>query len=183
MNIKIEEGFPEVANLGISTIAVVLNDLFKEYGQSDEPKDAVKVSTGLVSMPIVAYLPSRLNLKTTAIKNTHLDGRFSVYSKQEDDARPCGRFILEKRHITKEEFLKQIPKMVLEASFNHEPDFHLVDLIQKLDGIYADQTNFFYNLVTCEGYVMHCMAIIHEYGKKDNPYCVGTTYLSIQVNK
>jgi hypothetical protein len=183
MKIKIQEGFPEMANLGISTIAVVLNELFGKYDQYTEPEEAEKVSTGLISMPIVAYEPRRINLKTTAIKNTHLDARFAVYSKKEEETKECLRFILKKRHITKEEFLKQLPAMIQQGALDTEGQYQFIDFIHKLSGIPADNIQYFYNPVTCEGYVMHCMAIIHEFGKEDNVYCTATTYMSIQVNK
>lgn len=183
MNIIIHPDFKEVANVGISEIAVILNDLFGKYEQINTLEEAEKVCQGQVVMPIMAFGPLQIHLKTKAIKNTYLVGRFSVYSKQPENQKECLRFILKERCVSREEVLEKILPAVRDASFEKDGDETIADIITKLGTIKSDKVSYFYNPVTCEGLVSHCIAVIHEFGEADKPYCVATAYFKIDVNK
>lgn len=164
-------------------IALVLKKLFGKESQFDSIEDASVRSTGQVVMPIMAYEPRRIKLKTTAIKDTYCNARFSVFSKLLEDTKECSRFILPKREITKEELLDKLPNQIKDANFDYEEQHTFFDLIQTLSAIPADKVAFFYNAVVCEGNITYCVAIIHQFGKEEDPYCVCTCYFSISVNK
>lgn len=172
-----------MANIGISTLAVVLQDLFGKGDQFDEIEQAEKCSTGQVIMPIMAYEPHRIYLKSKAIKNTFLNARYAVYSKQPNEAKQCLRFIREDRHITKEEFAKMLPAPMRDATFEKEGEDTVLDFIFRLAGTQSDRVKFFYNVADGTGYNIHCMAVTHEFGEEDNPYCTATVYMSIEVGK
>jgi hypothetical protein len=183
MKIKIKEGLAEMANIGISTLAVVLQDLFGKGDQFADVEDAEKNQADLVIMPIMAYEPHRIYLKSKAIKNTFLNARYSVYSKQPEDKRQCGRFIREDRHISKEEFVQQLPQSIRDATFEKEGEDTVLDFILRLASAQSDRVKFFYNLANGVGYDIHCMAVTHEYGEEGNPYLVSTVYMSVEVGK
>lgn len=183
MKIIIHPDFNEVANVGIAEIAVVLNNLFGKYEQVDTLEEVEKVCQGPVIMPIMAFGPLLIHLKTKAIKNTHLVGRFSVYSKKPEEEKECLRFILKERCISKEEMLENILPAVRDATFVKDGDETLADFLIKVGSIKSDNVSYFHNTVTCEGLVSHCIAVIHEYGEKNNPFCTATAYFRIDVNK
>lgn len=183
LKIKIKEGLDEAANVAISSIAVVLHGLFGSSDQFHSIEDAEKVSSGQVIMPIVAYEPKRINLKTTAIKNTFLNARYSVYSKMPEEPKKCSRFILEKRHLTKDELLKALPAQIRDATFEIDGEQTFLDVLCELEGIKSDRVHFFYDPVPAEGYVIHPIAVIHEFGKVEDPYCIATAYFSIEISK
>lgn len=169
--------------MGIAEIAVILNNLFGKYEQVDALEEVEKVCQGPVVMPIMAFGPLQILLRTKAIKNTNLIGRFSVYSKKPEEQKECLRFILKERYIPREEMLLDMLPAVRDATFNQDSDETLGDVLTKIGSIKSDKVSYFYNAVTCEGVVSHCMAVIHEFGEKDNPHCVATVYLRVDVNK
>ncbi len=172
-----------MANLAISAMAVLLNELFGGYEQPISLEDAEKVSTGQVILPIVAYGPKAIQLKTTAIKNTFCNARLAVYSKQPDNLKQCLRFINKEREITKQQLIDNIPTSVREAHFDFEGIYALINVLSSLEGIKSDRVSFFYNPCPGEGIVTHCVAVIHEFGEEGNPFCVATTYFSIEIGK
>lgn len=169
--------------MGIAEIAVILNNLFGKYEQVDTLEEVEKVCQGPVIMPIMAFGPLQIHLKTKAIRNTSLVGRFSVFSKKPEDKKKCLRFILKERYISREEVLEKILPAVRDATFVKDGDETLGDVLTKLGSIKADKVSYFYNPIACEGLVSHCIAVIHEFGEENNPYCVATTYLKVDVNK
>ena len=183
MHIKILSDFPESANVGIAEIAVILNDLFGGYEQVTALEEAQEVCQGQVVMPIMAFGPLQVLLRTKAIKNTNLIGRFSVYSKKPEDQKECLRFILKERYIPREEMLLAMLPAVRDATFKQDSDETLGDVLTKLGSIKSDKVSYFYNPVTCEGFVSHCMAVIHEFGEEGPPYCVVTAFFKVDVNK
>ena len=183
MNIIIHPGFQEVAYVGISEIAVILNDLFGGYEQVTALEEAQEVCQGQVVMPIMAFGPLQILLRTKAIKNTNLIGRFSVYSKKPEDTKECLRFILKERYVSREEMLLDMLPAVRDAVFTKDSDETLGDLLTKIGSIKSDKVSYFYNPVTCEGFVSHCMAVIHEFGEEGSPYCVCTSYFKVDVSK
>lgn len=176
-------GFPEAANISITTIAVVLNELFGKYTQFNSLEETEEVSTGQLTLPLLAFEQVRLYLKSTSIKNTYLVGRLSVYSKQPEDEKPCNRFILEHRCKSLEEILKLIPAPIKDATFIKDGDITLMDILLKLSGIPGDKISYFYSLNNCEGVNTHCLAVVHEFGKENDPLCVVTSYFKVDVTK
>lgn len=164
-------------------MAVVLKDLFVTYGQFHEIEDAEKVSDGQVIMPIVAYEKKRINLKTTSIRNTFCNARFAVFSKDPASPRPCCRFVFKKRHIDKQKLIDEMPISLREGTFDLEGMFPLINLLSILENIESDRVAFFYSPMPGEGYVTHCIAVIHEFGPENDPYAVATAYLSVEINK
>jgi hypothetical protein len=183
MQIKLQEGLAEIASLAISSIAILLHELFGSHVQVSSLEAAEKVSTGPVILPILACGPKAIKLKTTAIKNTFCNGRLAVYSKQLNDVKECCRFVHKERHLTKEKFIAELPVALREATFAVEDSRTLLDFIIIIANIPSDRVAFFYDPEPCEGTVTHCIGIIHEFGEETKPYCVATTYLSIEINK
>jgi hypothetical protein len=183
MKIKIKEGLPEMANVGISSMAVVLKDVFLVYGQFHDIEDAEKVSDGQVIMPIVAYEKKRINLKTTPVRNTFCNARFAVFSKDPKSPRTCARFIWKKRHIDKQTLIDQMPTSLREGTLDNDGMLPLINLLSILENIESDRVAFFYVPMPAEGYVTHCIAVIHEFGPEEDPYAVATAYLSVEMNK
>lgn len=164
-------------------MAVVLKDVFLVYGQFHDIEDAEKVSDGQVIMPIVAYEKKRINLKTTAIRNTFCNARFAVFSKDPASPRPCARFIWKKHHIDKEKLFADMPVALRDGTLDEEKMFALQDLLSRLGAIESDRVAYFYSPMPGEGYVTHCIAVIHEFGPENDPYAVATAYLSVEINK
>lgn len=182
MNIKISEGLAEIANIGISSIAIVLTGLFKRYTQASLIDAAEKLTTGQVVLPILLFEPIKLQLKSKTFKTTTCDARFIVYSKQPDSPDECLRFIHAERCIDKGPFLEKIPAAILDAFTDAENESTLLDLISTLSGIDADKVTYFYSAIQCDYVTTHSIGIVHEFGK-DSPYCTATTYLSIIPTK
>lgn len=172
-----------MANLAISAMAVLLNELFGGYEQPTSLEDAEKVSTGQVILPIIAYGPKAIQLKTTAIKNTFCRARLAVYSKAPNDPKQCLRFINKEREITKQQLIDNLPTSLREAHFDFEQMYTLISVISSLEGIKSDRVSFFYNPCPGEGSVTHCIAVIHEFGEEGNPFCVASVYFSIEIGK
>jgi hypothetical protein len=183
LKIKIKEGLPEMANVGISSMAVVLKDVFIVYDQFHDIEDAEKVSDGQVIMPIVAYEKKRINLKTTSIRNTFCNARLSVLSKDPASTRPCARFVWKKHHIDKQKLIDEMPISLREGTLDKEGMMPLINLLSILENIPSDRVAFFYSPMPGEGYVTHCIAVIHEFGPEDDPYAIATAYLSVEINK
>lgn len=183
MHIKILSDFTESANVGIAEIAVILNNLFGKYEQVDTLEEVEKVCQGPVIMPIMAFGPLQILLRTKAIKNTNLVGRFAVYSKKPEDQKECLRFILKERYVPREEMLLDMLPAVRDATFKHDSDETIGDVLTKIGSIKSDKVSYYYNPFTCEGFVSHCMAVIHEFGEEDNPHCVCTSYFKVDVSK
>lgn len=183
MHIKILSDFTESANVGIAEIAVILNNLFGKYEQVDTLEEVEKVCQGPVIMPIMAFGPLQILLRTKAIKNTNLVGRFTVYSKKPEDQKECLRFILKERYVPREEMLLDMLPAVRDATFKHDSDETIGDVLTKIGSIKSDKVSYYYNPFTCEGFVSHCMAVIHEFGEEGSPYCVATTYFRVDINK
>ncbi len=199
MLVKMSEDFAEKAQLSLSSIMVVLKEVFAKYEQPGTLEDLQKVSGGPVMMPIVQFEPHRIHLKNNSIKNTHCEARFVVYSKRPDEtipaekegdaptikkAPPCARFIHAERCISsREEMFKKVPGPVLNASFDHDGECTLEQLLVTLGAIPADKVSFFYTPCTCEGVITHSLAVVHEFLKEDEVEAVFTTYFSINVSK
>lgn len=183
MNIIIKPGFAEEANVGIAEIAVILNKLFKKYEQLGSLEEVATLSTGQVVMPILAFEPIPLYLKSNAIRNPHLHGRFAVYSKLPEDSKPCTRFILANRYKTQEAIIKELPVAIRDATFVKDGEEAIVDILLMLGAVKADKVSYFYSLTNCEGTNNHSFAVIHEYGKEGDPFCVATSYFSVEINK
>lgn len=183
MNILVEEGFATIASQAVSTIATVLQGLFGGYIQESTIEDLKKVRHGQVLLPAVQFIPKRIELKTKAIKNTFCNALYTTYSKYPEAKESCGRFILKEKELTKEAFIEKLPQAIGLALFNVEYEHTFLDFITTLTSIPADRIAYSYNPVQCEGYVTHCISVIFEFGKEENPYCVSTTYFTIQVTK
>jgi hypothetical protein len=183
MNIIIHPDCKEVANVGIVEIAVILNEKFGKYEQSTTLEETEKVCHGPVVLPIMAFGPLQILLKSKAIKNTHLVGRLAVYSKKPEDTSECLRFILKESCCILEEVLEKIPPVVRDAIFRIDEDETLGDFLVKLGSIKSDNVSYFYSTVTCEGLDSHCMAVVHEFGNGNNPYCVCTSYFRVDIGK
>lgn len=183
MDILIKPGLAEVANVGITQIAVILNQIFKKYDQPSSVKDAEVLSSGQVIMPIMAFEAVPLYLKSSAAKGKHVTilATLSVYSKQPDDPRPCSSFILPERH--KEDIWEDAPTALRDATFKSDSDETLQDLFINLSSIPAEKISYFYNTIACEGTTYYGLAVIHEFGKVGDPYCVCTSYFKVEVAK
>ncbi|BAW19280.1 hypothetical protein [Ralstonia phage RP31] len=180
MNIKIDPAFPEVANIGLTSIAVVLNDLFKKYEQTSSLEDAIAVSHGLFALPFLKYQEKRIHLKGSSSKKvTYCSARLVAYSKKPDDERECLRFLHAHRCVEKEEVLKQIPALVREAHFDADGEITFHQLLDTLSGIKADKINYHYSSCTCEGSTSYRIGVVHEFGPEGNPYCTVTCYFVI----
>lgn len=183
MNFKIMSGFAEEANIGITAIAVVLNEVFKKYEQPVSLEEVEKISPGQLILPIMAYEHRRIHLKTKAIKNTFCEARFIAYSKQPDAKQACSRFIFAEKCVTREAAIDAMAVPIRDAHFDKEGEETIVDLISRLGGIKSDKVSYFYCPVTCEGVITHAIAVVHEFGPEGDPFCVATAYFSISVGK
>ena len=183
MNILVEEGFTEIASLAVSNIPNILQSLFGGYIQETTLEDLMKAQHGQVLLPAVQFIPKRIELKTKAIKNTFCNALYTTYSKYPEAKTECSRFILKNKELTKEAFVEKLPPLIGGALFDIENDHTFLDFINLLEGIPADRIAYWYNPTQCEGYVSHGIAIIYEFGKEENPYCVSTVYFTIQVTK
>lgn len=183
MIIKLDPAFPEVANVGLTSIAVVLNDLFKKYEQTSSLEDACAVSNGLFAMPFLKYQEKRLQLKTTSVKKmARCSARLIAYSKKPDVEGECLRLIHANRCHEKEEALKQIPAPVREAHFDSEGDVTISQLLDTLGGIVADKVSYYYGVCACDGLTSYRIAVVHEYGSGE-PYCTVTSYIVIDTGE
>lgn len=185
MHIKILEGFAQIANLAINSIAHVLYDLFGSYTQFDTLDVVETVSKGQVVLPILAYGPKPIYLKSTAIRNTVCKARFAVYSKMPEKEEQCSRFLHKERHLTKEAFLEALPTSLREASFTFDEGENrtFIDFLSIISNIKSDRVAFFYDPEPGEGYITNCIGVIHEFGEEHNPYCVATAYFSVEIGK
>lgn len=183
MNIKIMDGFPEEANRSIAAIAVILNEVFEKYTQPSILEEVESITPGQIVLPIMTYDRKRIHLKTTAIKNTFCEARFVVYSKQPDGPQPCSRFVFAEKCTDQEAMLKEMVASIRDAHFDKEGEHTLADLIITLGGIASDKASYFYNALTCEGVITHSIAVVHEFGKEGDPFCIATVYFSISVGK
>jgi hypothetical protein len=212
MHIKLSEEMPEEANVSLSSIIVVLKELFDKYTQATTIADAEKVSDGPspVILPIVAFKPRRIKLKNNGIKNTFCEARLVAYSRAmtEEEYRtareqeikeggkpkdelpisfrelPCARFIHEYRCCEDlNELFKQVPVAVRHAYFDEDDEHTVERVLAALGGVKSDKVSYFYNPCTCEGVITHSLAVIHEFGSIDNPWLIVTSYFSINVSK
>lgn len=197
MLIKLDPSLPESTNISLTAAFVVLKEVFGKYEQLATLKQAEEVSKGPVVMPIVAFAPRRVKLKNNGIKNTFCEARFAVYSKRPDETIPpkeegekptiktfeCLRYIHGHRTGERETTLKSMPAPVRDAHFDEDGILTIGNLVDQLGGVPADKISFFYNPVTCEGVVTHCVAVVHEFGPTEDPQVVITSYLSINISK
>lgn len=183
MNIIIGEDLAQETSVCLSSIMVVLRELFLKYEQPTKLEDAQKVSTGQVIMPIVVFEPRRLRLKNNSIKNTFCHARFSVYSKRPGESKECLRYVLPERCGEREAVLKKIPPSIRDAHFDEDGELSLERLLCTLDGIKADKVTYFYSPCTCEGAITHALAAVHEFHADEDVTCVMTSYFSISVSK
>lgn len=174
------EDLADIANVGITAMAVLLKDLFKGYEQLTPLDVAASVSTGQVVLPIMAFSPLEIKLKTKIPKAVKCHTRLVVYSKNPKEPEPCSRFVHEHVCTDRTKFLEEVPNAVLEANINDE--YTLLDLVTTLSAVVSDKVSFFYNTSTCEGIITYQIMVVHEFGK-DNPYCISTAYLYIEVTK
>jgi hypothetical protein len=184
MIIKISEGVAGPVSACIAEMAVILNNVFHSYDQSTELEVAEKVSSGPIVMPLMVFKKVPLYLNTTKnAKETTCGARLAVYSKQPESKEPCLRFILEKSYLLKEEMLKRVVGSVKNATFDKEQESTLADFIAILGSLKSDKVSYFYSPVSMENVIQHCMAVIHEFGQEDNPFCVATAYFTILTEK
>lgn len=182
MNIKIDPDCPVAVNIGVTSIAVVLNDLFKGYEQSSTLEDEASVSQGVLVMPLLKYKPRTLNFKGNGTKMACCTARLIVYSKESDTTRDCLRMIHPHRCHDKVKVLKEIPSNVREASFDEDGEITFSQLLDTLSCIDGDKINYHYNVYTGEGATMYRVGVVYEFTSTDHPCCIATAYFAIDVN-
>lgn len=187
MNITIDPTFPAAANIGLTSIAIVLNDLFKKYEQPTSLLDACKVSKGFFVLPFLVFQEKRIHLKGTSSKKvTKCSARLIAYSKKPDindkAEDECLRFIHANRCYDKEEIFKQIPNQIREAHFDEDGEATITRLLDALGGIKADKVSYYYSACVCDGAASYRIAVVHDFGT-DKPYCTVTSYIVINGEK
>lgn len=182
MNIIIEEGFPEIASKAISAMAVILNEAFGSYLQLGTLELSKSVRHGGAIVPLTQYKKD-IVLKTKTPKTIPCNCVFTVFSKYPETPYECARMIVPSKHVEEEVVFEHLSNAIKDALFDSEETSTFMDLLYKLEGVESDRKHFYYTPTACEDGIIHCVAVIHEFGQENNPYCVVTAYFPLKVSK
>lgn len=181
MYIRIAKDLAEITIVGITALSVFLNETFKKYEQLVPLEIAETLNTGQVVLPIMMFEEVVVEVKTKKPFDAKCTGRFVVYSKQPTEIKPCNRFIHAERCYDREVAFKNLPKSILDAAFDAENTVN--DLVTTLGAVISDKKSFFYSVNTNETSHTFQIAVIHEFGEKDNPHCVATAVIVIETDR
>lgn len=178
MNIAFKKDFPEETGAKIISAAIILNEAMGTYKQTIDDKDFVVKSDSLLVIPVLEFSPIDIVLKSGKSAVCHT--RFVVYAQTENKELPCPRFIHKERCTDKITWIRDLPKNLLHATFKEDKENILHDIFLSLIDDYATTTSFFYGELLTEGETTFSIGIVNEYGDKNNPICITTSYFSIK---